>query len=80
MQETAKPSSDKDWKLIEKLVNDCSRWSNARARRWGIFFKLVFSYLYLFPVFIFLVIFILSSRGGSDSRVGLSGQKSYCFN
>ncbi len=46
-------SSDKEWKLIEKLVMSLGQ-EQTRARRWGIFFKLLtFAYLF-FVIFLFM--------------------------
>ena len=41
-----KPGSEKEWKLIEKLMMSING-EQRKARRWGIFFKLL-TFLYLF--------------------------------
>ncbi|GAA6133527.1 signal peptide peptidase SppA [Oceaniserpentilla sp. 4NH20-0058] len=42
-----RPQSDKEWKLIEKMVGSINV-EQRRARRWGIFFKLMtFAYLFV---------------------------------
>lgn len=42
-----KPQSEKEWKLIEKIVGSMNV-EQRRARRWGIFFKLMtFAYLFI---------------------------------
>jgi len=49
-----KPSSDKEWKLIEKMVTSINSEQKS-SRRWGIFFKLL-TFVYLFAaVMIFRV-------------------------
>jgi len=65
IQEYAKPGNDKEWKLIEKLLST-SLNEQRRARRWGIFFKLL-TFCYLFAI---LYIFLM--RPGADSAMGLS--------
>mgnify|MGYP000729700958 CR=1 FL=1 len=45
-EQTERPSSEREWKLIEKLVGSINS-EQKRARRWGIFFKLMtFGYLF----------------------------------
>lgn len=62
-----KPSGDKEWQLIEKLLMQQNKESR-RARRWGIFFKLLtFGYL-----FVILFLFTLPNWMG-DSAPGLGG-------
>lgn len=62
-----RPQSDKEWKLIEKVVGSINV-EQRRARRWGIFFKLMtFAYL-----FIALVIFAPSNVDTSD--LGVDGE------
>lgn len=52
-----RPGSDKEWQLIEKLVLSLGS-EQRRARRWGIFFKLLtFAYL-------FFVILLMTPTGG----------------
>lgn len=52
-----RPGSDKEWQLIEKLVLSLGD-EQRRARRWGIFFKLLtFAYL-------FFVILLMAPAGG----------------
>lgn len=42
-----KPATEKEWKLIEKVVMDVNA-EQRRSRRWGIFFKLMtFAYLFI---------------------------------
>ena len=60
-------SDNKEWRLIEKLLMQQNKESR-RARRWGIFFKLLtFTYL-----FVILFVFTLPNWMG-DSKPGLSG-------
>ncbi len=62
-----RPQSDKEWKLIEKVVGSINV-EQRRARRWGIFFKLMtFAYL-----FIALAIFAPSNVDTSD--LGVDGE------
>ena len=62
-----RPQSDKEWKLIEKVVGSINT-EQRRARRWGIFFKLMtFAYL-----FIALAIFAPSSIDTQD--LGADGE------
>lgn len=62
-----RPESDKEWKLIEKVVGNINS-EQRRARRWGIFFKLMtFAYL-----FIALAIFAPSDLGTQD--LGVDGR------
>ncbi len=44
----SKPSGDKEWQLIEKLLMQQNKESR-RARRWGVFFKLL-TFCYLFVI------------------------------
>lgn len=60
--EIAKPTTEKEWRLLEKLLMS-SMLEQRRARRWGIFFKLLtFGYLFLI-----LVVFSLSFDGSVAS-------------
>jgi len=60
-----KPTNEKEWKLIEKVVMDVNS-EQRRARRWGIFFKLMtFAYL-----FIALVVLMPSGEGTGASHSG----------
>lgn len=52
-----RPGSDKEWQLIEKLVLSLGN-EQRRARRWGIFFKL------LTFVYLFFVILLVAPAGG----------------
>lgn len=62
-----RPQSDKEWKLIEKVVVSINT-EQRRARRWGIFFKLMtFAYL-----FIALAIFAPSNIDTQD--LGADGE------
>lgn len=61
-EEMAKPASEKEWRLLEKLVMS-SVLEQRRARRWGIFFK-VLTFAYLF------VILALFSNPIEHSAVG----------
>jgi len=62
-----KPQSEKEWKLIEKMVGSINV-EQRRARRWGIFFKLMtFAYL-----FIALAIFAPGNVDTND--LGVDGQ------
>lgn len=45
---TQQPSTQKEWRLIEKVVNSL-HVEHRRARRWGIFFKLL-TFVYLFSL------------------------------
>jgi protease-4 len=45
-EDPQKPSSEKEWKLIEKMVTSINSEQKS-ARRWGIFFKLL-TFVYLF--------------------------------
>lgn len=68
-QETGqnRPGNDKEWRLIEKLLMQQNKESR-RARRWGIFFKLLtFGYL-----FVILFLFTLPNWMG-DSPANLGG-------
>ena len=47
-----KPSSEKEWKLIEKMVTSINSEQKS-ARRWGIFFKLL-TFVYLFAAVMLL--------------------------
>jgi len=51
-EEPQKPSSEKEWKLIEKMVTSINSEQKS-ARRWGIFFKLL-TFVYLFAAVMFL--------------------------
>ena len=62
-----RPESDKEWKLIEKVVGSINT-EQRRARRWGIFFKLM-TFAYLFVV---LAIFAPSSI--DTKNLGVDGQ------
>lgn len=63
----SRPGNDKEWQLIEKLLMQQNKESR-RARRWGIFFKLLtFGYL-----FVILFLFTLPNWMG-DKPVGLGG-------
>lgn len=57
--------SSKEWKLIEKMVSTLGV-EQRRARRWGIFFKLI-TFLYLF------VLFGLMAQGLGESTIGMAG-------
>lgn len=57
--------SSKEWKLIEKMVSSLGI-EQRRARRWGIFFKLL-TFLYLF------MLFGLMTQNLDESKLGLSG-------
>ncbi|MBK8973051.1 MAG: S49 family peptidase [Hahellaceae bacterium] len=48
--EMAKPASEKEWRLLEKLVMS-SVLEQRRARRWGIFFKAL-TFVYLFVILV----------------------------
>jgi len=65
LNQLSRPASDKEWKLIEKLLSS-SLNEQRKARRWGIFFKiLTFAYLFfLIGAFFF--------RPGADSSMSLS--------
>ncbi len=56
--------SSKEWKLIEKMVSSLGV-EQRRARRWGIFFKLI-TFLYLFALF------GLMAQGLGDASLGMS--------
>ncbi|TNC82107.1 MAG: S49 family peptidase [Oleiphilus sp.] len=58
--------SNKEWKLIEKMVSTLGL-EQRRARRWGIFFKLL-TFLYLF------MLLGLMSQNINESKLGLSGE------
>ena len=47
----SRPSTQKEWRLIEKMVNSL-HVEHRRARRWGIFFKLL-TFVYLFSILAF---------------------------
>lgn len=47
----ARPSTQKEWRLIEKMVGSL-HVEHRRARRWGIFFKLL-TFVYLFSILAF---------------------------
>jgi protease-4 len=59
-----RPSTQREWRLIEKVVNNLNV-EHRRARRWGIFFKLL-TFIYLFAL---LWLFWSGSRFGADSVV-----------
>ena len=60
----SRPSSDKEWQLLEKLLMQSGKESR-RARRWGIFFKSLM-FLYMFVIlFLFSVPTWLGDKGGS---------------
>jgi protease-4 len=59
-----RPSTQREWRLIEKVVNNLNV-EHRRARRWGIFFKLL-TFIYLFAL---LWLFWSGSRFGTDSVV-----------
>jgi protease-4 len=59
-----KPSSDKEWKLIEKMVSSINSEQKS-ARRWGIFFKLL-TFVYLFVA----VMIFKSSAVDTDTLSG----------
>lgn len=59
-----RPSTQREWRLIEKMVNNLNV-EHRRARRWGIFFKLL-TFIYLFAL---LWLFWSGSRFGADSVV-----------
>lgn len=59
-EEQSRPSSDKEWKLIEKMVSSINSEQKS-ARRWGIFFKLL-TFFYLF----FAVMLLKPSDTNSD--------------
>lgn len=62
--ESDRPTTQREWRLIEKVVNSLNV-EHRRARRWGIFFKLLtFSYL-----FALLWLFWSSSDIDADSMV-----------
>lgn len=58
--------SNKEWKLIEKMVSTLGL-EQRRARRWGIFFKLL-TFLYLF------MLLGLMTQNLNESKLGLSGK------
>jgi protease IV len=61
-----RPGSDKEWQLIEKLVLSLGS-EQRRARRWGIFFKLLtFAYL-------FFVILLMAPAGGHTPSLPKEG-------
>ncbi len=59
------PEGRKEWKLIEKLVMQMGQ-EQRRARRWGIFFKL----LTFFYLFLLLGLFAPDRIGRMDSKAG----------
>lgn len=60
----ARPSTQKEWRLIEKVVNSL-HVEHRRSRRWGIFFKLL-TFVYLFSL---LAIFWLGNNLDTDKVV-----------
>ncbi|MEZ5525672.1 MAG: S49 family peptidase [Pseudomonadales bacterium] len=65
--QSTRPGNDKEWQLIEKLLMQQNKESR-RARRWGVFFKLLtFGYL-----FVILFLFTLPNWMG-DSSPGIGG-------
>lgn len=58
-----RPSSDKEWKLIEKLLGQAQE-EHRKSRRWGIFFKAL-TFVYLFALLSMMV-------AGRTSSTGLS--------
>lgn len=59
-----RPGSDREWKLIEKVVSGIGS-EQRKARRWGIFFKLL-TFAYLFAA----VMLFSSSNGGGVASHG----------
>ncbi|EAT13324.1 S49 family peptidase [Bermanella marisrubri] len=62
-----RPDSDKEWKLIEKMVMNVNA-EQRRSRRWGIFFKLL-TFVYLFAA---ILIFMPSDV--DSSKLAASGK------
>ena len=60
-----KPNSEKEWKLIEKVVMDVNA-EQRRSRRWGIFFKLM-TFAYLFIALALLIPSSIDSDAASGS-------------
>lgn len=58
-----RPSSDKEWKLIEKLLGQAQE-EHRKSRRWGIFFKAL-TFVYLFALLSMMV-------AGRTASTGLS--------
>lgn len=58
-----RPSNEKEWKLIEKMVMSLNS-EQTKSRRWGIFFKAL-TFVYLFVALVVL----MPSRGGNDIAV-----------
>lgn len=67
LPETQKPQTDKEWRLIEKLLSS-SLNEQRRTRRWGIFFKLL-TFIYLFLIF-----YVFLMRPGSDAGMSLASK------
>jgi protease-4 len=64
--EQSRPGSEKEWKLLEKLLMQSGKESR-RARRWGIFFKSL-TFVYLFVIlFLFSMPAWIGNKGGSLS-------------
>lgn len=62
-----KPSTEKEWQLIEKMVGSINSEQKS-ARRWGIFFKLL-TFFYLF-----VVVLLLKPSGLDSADVSVDGQ------
>ena len=65
-----RPTDDKAWKLLEKVVL-AGVQEQRRSRRWGIFFKSL-TFLYLFgAIFLFGSAFNTEIKGGSDAHTAV---------
>ncbi|WP_020408419.1 S49 family peptidase [Hahella ganghwensis] len=62
-QSSSRPATEKEWRLIEKLIMT-SVGEQKKARRWGIFFKIL-TFVYLFALLVILL------RPGLESGVSL---------
>ncbi|KGD63903.1 peptidase [Alcanivorax nanhaiticus] len=59
-----RPASEKEWKLIEKLLGQAQE-EHRKSRRWGVFFK-VLTFVYLF---VLLAVMLNGRSGGSSLAV-----------
>lgn len=64
-EESSRPESGRDWKLIEKLVMSLQS-EQRKSRRWGIFFKIL-TFVYLFAL---LFMFRAPVESGLDASAG----------